>query len=810
MLRDHVTTTVLTSALFIFAFACTGNEAIEKGTDCDEACPVGAQKISSKSAGGTCGADGSYTATGSAEVSGTCSGEGECQVVCVYPNCSEDQTLVITEEEYRCEASIDPCEDVDCDGHGSCQIVYDAPTCVCEEGYVSTGIHCQPETDPVVHTVTPASAFVGQKTFFTITGENLPDTIHAEVDNCTGLAFTAKNATQVEFVCTPSDPGVAQRRVYVSDGGEKLYEDQSMFLCAACEIDGECVKEGGHPSDNPCLICDTQVSAAEWTDNDGASCDDGSFCNGSDTCQGGACTQHEGDPCGDDGLFCNGADSCDEEKQQCVHEGNPCPNDGLWCNGEETCDEDANQCAVPEKPCPDDGLFCTGEETCNEDQDSCGQTGDPCADDGQWCNGTEACNENDDLCDSTGNPCPFGNTCSDATDECLLEVLVHEDTIGPATDPDIATWDDGSFVIVWMSGPDYNGWDVYARVFDAMGVPVTDRIMTHDLQANIQIGPQVATNAAGKFVVVWTTYSMATMTYNTYFRLYDAEGNALTGEIKVNTGGSSDVSFTPDVAMDAAGNFVVAWRRHHDTYYVSRYTAEGEYSFTVEGFDLSNNQYLPDYGQVRVAMAPDGRFGIIQHEHGFTLFQLNTWDPSGNPTGEIAKVDQFNNVNDDPPGFALAATADFELHIMHRGGSNLYRNLWYPTDLSPCGWGAYFGNSDNNGCLETNMAMPVCYCSFGSIASESGALHPDITALPDGRAVAVWAQTDVNDGDIHYQRLNADGSFLGGGVVNTETSGKQDHAAVASTLAHDAIFVWQSQATDAGGDIVFRIIPKVN
>src|SRR5690349_15195366 len=31
--------------------------------------------------------------------------------------------------------------------------------------------------------------------------------------------------------------------------------------------------------------------------NDGASCDDGVFCNGTDTCDAGGCSLHTGDPC---------------------------------------------------------------------------------------------------------------------------------------------------------------------------------------------------------------------------------------------------------------------------------------------------------------------------------------------------------------------------------------------------------------------------------------------------------------------------------------------------------------------------------
>ncbi|MCZ7583854.1 MAG: hypothetical protein M5R36_11235 [Deltaproteobacteria bacterium] len=73
-----------------------------------------------------------------------------------------------------------------------------------------------------------------------------------------------------------------------------------------------------------------------WGNNNGASCGDGTFCNGADTCNGGTCSVHAGDPCSDDGNPCTGIEFCDEGQDQCRHSGNPC-SDGEFCNGEEIC-----------------------------------------------------------------------------------------------------------------------------------------------------------------------------------------------------------------------------------------------------------------------------------------------------------------------------------------------------------------------------------------------------------------------------------------------------------------------------------------
>src|SRR5262249_37199024 len=73
--------------------------------------------------------------------------------------------------------------------------------------------------------------------------------------------------------------------------------------------------------------------------NDGAPCDDGVFCNGADTCAGGKCSVHAGNPCpGPDGDS-NCKESCDERTHSCTANdpnGSFC-NDGRSCNGADSC-----------------------------------------------------------------------------------------------------------------------------------------------------------------------------------------------------------------------------------------------------------------------------------------------------------------------------------------------------------------------------------------------------------------------------------------------------------------------------------------
>jgi hypothetical protein len=80
-----------------------------------------------------------------------------------------------------------------------------------------------------------------------------------------------------------------------------------------CLIADACWAEGALNPANSCQACVTSRSRSAWTNREGGpSCDDGAFCNGTDTCNtAGACV-HSGDPCATGGCF-----SCNEVGDTC-------------------------------------------------------------------------------------------------------------------------------------------------------------------------------------------------------------------------------------------------------------------------------------------------------------------------------------------------------------------------------------------------------------------------------------------------------------------------------------------------------------
>lgn len=148
-------------------------------------------------------------------------------------------------------------------------------------------------------------------------------------------------------------------------------------------------------------ICDV-TSGCLNTPDDGA-CDNGQYCDGSETCDAVAGCQAGTAPC-NDGLDCTD-DSCDESTDVCTYSNN--------CDDELDCTSDV--CTVfgwcmyfpDDSPC-DDGLYCNGVETCSASAQSPGTGCEP---------GSFPCNDGlnctDDTCDESSDSCIYTNNCND-------------------------------------------------------------------------------------------------------------------------------------------------------------------------------------------------------------------------------------------------------------------------------------------------------------------------------------------------------------------------------------------------------------
>ncbi|MDW8080178.1 MAG: hypothetical protein RMJ16_14960, partial [Thermoguttaceae bacterium] len=234
------------------------------------------------------------------------------------------------------------------------------------------------------------------------------------------------------------------------------------------------------------------------------------------------------------------------------------------------------------------------------------------------------------------------------------QIAVNTYRTGNQYQPAVAMDDFGNFVVVWSG----EGWaageinivepsGIYARVFDALGQPITDQFQVNQYRPNIQDRPRVAMDADGDFVVTWTSYGQDSDKDGVFARMYTLQGVAKGPEFLVNTTVQNRQD-NPDVAMDATGNFVIVWRAYgHPSdgnqwgIFGQRYNAAGQ---RLGGEFRINTYTASDQIDPRVAMDATGNFVVVwssfnQDGSGYGVY-AQRYNAAGQRVGNEFRVNQ--------------------------------------------------------------------------------------------------------------------------------------------------------------------------
>ncbi len=365
-----------------------------------------------------------------------CHPTNDCQAG-TAPNCDDGVSCtndICREGIDRCENAVDDsnCDNgLFCDGAETCDAVNDceagaAPTI--DDGVSCTADSCDEANDQVVNA--PSDAVCDDGAFC-----NGAETCDAVNDCQAGTAPTVDDGVTCTIdLCDEVNDTVR------NDANDGLCDDGAFCNgTETCDATNGCQAGVGPVVDDgvSCTIdsCNEVTDTVANVATDGL-CDDGAFCNGSETCDAAADCQAGTAPVVSDGIDCTN-DSCDETNDvvvNAVDDGN-C-DDGLFCNGAETCSATAD-CQVGRAPDCDDGVGCT-DDACNEGQDSCTNT--PNAgncDDGAFCNGTEICDATNDCQAGTAPVIDDGVGCTNDSCDEANDVVINV--------TDNASCDDGQF-----------------------------------------------------------------------------------------------------------------------------------------------------------------------------------------------------------------------------------------------------------------------------------------------------------------------------------------------------------------------------
>lgn len=323
------------------------------------------------------------------------------------------------------------------------------------------------------------------------------------------------------------------------------------------------------------------------------------------------------------------------------------------------------------------------------------------------------------------------------------EFQVNDYTTGDQIRSSVATDADGDFVVVWQSygssETDTDNFSIQGQRYDKTGAPVGDQFQVNEYTTGAQSAPVVAMDADGDFIVAWQSDGSGGSDQDglsIQARLFSGNGTPGT-EIQVNTYTTENQQY-PSVSVDSDGDFVVAWMSTDSLSlnirarrYNSAGVSQGD-DFLVNTY-TTGSQFFPD-----VAMDSDGDFVVA-------------WASSGTPAGQT-----------DTDGLSIQAQ-----------------------------------RYNNSGVSQGGQFQVNTYTTQNQI-------YPAVDMDEDGDFVIVWQSdgsdgTDMSASSIQAQIFRANGSPKGEQFqVNAFTTGSQFNAEVAMNADGDFIVVWDSFGS--GGD----------
>jgi hypothetical protein len=311
--------------------------------------------------------------------------------------------------------------------------------------------------------------------------------------------------------------------------------------------------------------------------------------------------------------------------------------------------------------------------------------------------------------------------------------------------------------------------------------------------------PSVAMDANGDFAVAWN-HQVALYQYDVDVRVYNSAGQAQTGEI---IAGNTIGVARPTVAMDANGDFVVTWQALNASTYLygvsaQRYNLAG----TPQGgtITLTTGSSRSTMGESpKVAMDSTGDFVIAYQGYDANVLGIfaQRYNASGVAQGSIFPVNSVTTGNQSGPAIAMDSAGDF-LIAWQDGGQAQDPGIYaqrYNASGAPQG---------------TNTAINTIKAGGGSSPG-----NPSVAMEPTGQFAIAWqfTQTAAGTGNgsqgIEAQRFNAVGTALTGVVqLNTPENYNQGSPAVAIDSEGDFVVAWESYGQGATASTVNTLLAQ--
>ncbi len=371
----------------------------------------------------------------------------------------------------------------------------------------------------------------------------------------------------------------------------------------------------------------------------------------------------------------------------------------------------------------------------------------------------------------------------------MADTLVNTYTTAEQNTPTVASDADGNFVVVWQSsGQDGSGGGIYGQRYDAGGNTVGSEFRVNTYTSSTQADPAVAMAPDGRFVVTWSSFGQDGSSRGVYAQLYAADGTPNGDEFLVNTT-TFNAQGIPAVSMDHDGDFVVVWQSANQDgsgygIYAQRYDADG----VAQGGEFLVNSFTTnEQARASVAMDADGDFVVTWYsayqDGSYTGVYAQRYNSAGVPQGGEFLV---NTTTEGRQQYAVVASDDAGNFVV----------AWYEDDTNGI-MNVKAQRYDANGAPQGS--------EFIVNTTTSGYhLFPAIAMDSDGDFIVVWRafNFDQFDYDVFAQRYFADGTMNGEEFqVNVTDAGDQTDPAV--TLRDDGTAIVTFTSYDGSSNGIF-------
>lgn len=165
---------------------------------------------------------------------------------------------------------------------------------------------------------------------------------------------------------------------------------------------------------------------------------------------------------------------------------------------------------------------------------------------------------------------------------------------------------DGNFTIVWSAevDPEFTDQNVYYRRYDRNGSPLGPPIVLSETTAGNQYLGGFSCNLEGRCAAVWQGFAEDSGSFDIYYRILNAAGTPVTGELRANQYLPNTHS-RPALSMNRAGEIAISWTS--EGIYARLFRADGvpaSDEFRVNELQAVNDPseiVLSDEGSLRVA-----------------------------------------------------------------------------------------------------------------------------------------------------------------------------------------------------------------